>query len=121
MEWITTDSVIKCGHDGKIQNKQSQEWFRIGQEPGKDHDKWPYVLREADPEGRDINACPNYGVNVKPCRKTLKVAKGYSEWITIEGKPVVLSHLDGLTDGTVPGTVHYQVREPKQTFVRADK
>jgi hypothetical protein len=119
MEWITTASVIKCGHDGRIANKPTQDWLRIAQDPG-DGDP-PLVLRATDPEGRDINACPNYGVNVKPCRKTLKVAKGYSEWITIEGRPVVLSHLDGLTDGTVPGTVHYQVRDPKQTFVRADK
>jgi len=112
MEWITIASVVRCGHDGKIQNKPSQEWLRISDKP---------VLRDDDPQGREINACPNYGVNVKPCRKTLKVAKGYSEWITIEGKAVVLSHLDGLTDGTVPGTVHYQVRDPKQTYVRADK
>jgi len=121
MEWITTDSRIRCGHDGKIQNKPSQEWFRIGQDPGKDQGDWPFVLRRTDPEGREINACPNYGVNIKPCRKTLQVAKGYSEWITIEDKPLVLSHLDGLTDGTPPGTVHYQVRDPAQTFVRADK
>ena len=118
MEWITTDSVVKCGHDGKIQNKPSQQWFRIAQSGGSGG---PFVLRATDPEGREINSCPNYGINIKPCRKTLKVAKGYSEWITIEGKPVVLSHLDGLTDGTPPGTVHYQVRDPKQTFVRADK
>lgn len=119
MEWITTESVIKCGHDGRVANLPTQDWLRIAQEPG-DGDA-PLVLRATDPEGRDINACPNYGVNVKPCRKALKVAKGYSEWITVEGRPVVLSHLDGLTDGTVPGTVHYQVRDPRQTFVRADK
>lgn len=112
MEWITIESVVRCGHDGKIKNEPSQEWLRITEKP---------VLRADDPQDREINACPNYGVNVKPCRTTLEVAKGYSEWITIEGRPVVLSHLDGLTDGTVPGTVHYKVRDPKQTFVRADK
>jgi hypothetical protein len=48
------------------------------------------------------------------------VAVGYSTWVTIGGKRVVLSNLDGLTDGTVPGTVHYLVRNPWQTYVRVD-
>ena len=52
--------------------------------------------------------------------QTLVVAVGYSTWIRIGGKRVVLSNLDGLTDGTVPGTVHYQVRDPWQSYTRAD-
>jgi hypothetical protein len=32
-----------------------------------------------------------------------------------------MSNLDGLTDGTVPGTVHYTVRHPGQTFVEVDQ
>lgn len=122
MEWITKDSVIKCGHDGQIQNKPAQQWVRIAQRPeGQDRDERPLVLIDNDPEGREITACPNFGPTMKPCAKTLKVATGYSEWIKIDDRRVVLSHLDGLTDGTVPGTVHYNVRDPKQTFVRADK
>jgi len=50
----------------------------------------------------------------------LRVAKGYSGWIRVDGSAVVLDNLDGLTDGTVPGTVHYQVRTPGQSFVEAD-
>lgn len=121
MDWITIESVIKCGHDGKIRNEPSQEWVRIGQRPDDDADQRPLVLVDSDPQGREIVACPNFGANIKPCKKTLRVAKGYSEWIRIDGQRVVLSHLDGLTDGTPPGTVHYDVRDPKQTFVRADR
>jgi len=48
------------------------------------------------------------------------VTRGYSSWIAVDGHAVVLDNLDGLTDGTVPGTVHYTVRQPGQTFVSAD-
>jgi len=111
MEWIDLESVIKCDHDGRVANVASQQWVTIGRVP---------VLVATDPEGRDIAACPNYGPTIKPCVKTLKVAVGYSERVQIDGHAVVLSHLDGLTDGTPPGFVHYKVRDPKQTYVRSD-
>ena len=111
MEWIDLESVIKCDHDGRVANQASQQWVTIGRVP---------VLVATDPEGRGIVACPNYGPTIKPCAKTLKVAVGYSERVKIDGHAVVLSHLDGLTDGTPPGFVHYKVRDPKQTHVRAD-
>jgi hypothetical protein len=57
---------------------------------------------------------------MKPCVLTLKVREGYSTWIRIDGNAIVLDSLDGLTDGTVPGTVHYRVRDPWQSFVEAD-
>jgi hypothetical protein len=110
MEWITVNSVIKCDHAGVIENVNRQDWVRI---------EVP-VLVDDDPEGRDIDWCPNSGPNIKKCGKTLKVHVGYSTWIRIDGHAVVLSNLDGLTDGTVPGTIHYKVEDPKQEFVRAD-
>lgn len=112
MKWIIEESVIKCGHDGRIGNKASQHWVTIESVP---------VLVDHDPEGRQITACPNFGPTMKPCAKTLVVAKGYSTWIRIDDQRIVLSHLDGLTDGTVPGTVHYQVRDSAQDFVEADQ
>jgi hypothetical protein len=112
MELIHRDAVVKCDHDGRIPQVASQQWVTISGIP---------VLVDSDPEGRDIVACPMYGPLVKPCAKTLKVAVGYSEgFLRLDAKRVVLSHLDGLTDGTPPGTVHYRVRDPLQTFVRAD-
>jgi hypothetical protein len=112
MELVHRDAVVKCDHDGKVVNEASQQWVTISKIP---------VLVDADPEGRNIAACPNYGPTIKPCAKTLKVAVGYSEsFLSIGRKRVVLSHLDGFTDGTPPGFVHYKVRDPLQTFVRAD-
>jgi hypothetical protein len=94
-----------------VTNVASQQWVTIDRVP---------VLVEIDPEGRTIVACPNYGPTIKPCVTTLKVAVGYSGLLKVDGKRVVLSHLDGLTDGTPPGLVHYKVRDPEQNYVGAD-
>jgi hypothetical protein len=48
---------------------------------------------------------------------TLKVRKGYSDWIRIDGKRVCLDSVIGLTDGTPPGAVDYFVRDPEQLLV----
>ncbi len=111
MQWLILDSVVKCDHDGRVANQASQTWVTIGARP---------VLVEADPEGRSITACPNYGPTIKPCVKTLKVGVGYSGLLKVDGHRVTLSHLDGLTDGTPPGLVHYTVRDPAQQHVSAD-
>ncbi|NUT32203.1 MAG: hypothetical protein HOV79_03915 [Hamadaea sp.] len=111
MEWIHLASVVKCDHDGRVTNQASQQWVTIDGSP---------VLVATDPEGRDIVACPNYGPTIKPCAKTLKVAVGYSDRIRIDRHAIVLSHLDGLTDGTPPGLVHYKVRDAQQAYVRGD-
>jgi len=111
VNWLIQLSVIKCDHDGRVANQPSQTWVRVDNSP---------VQVATDPEGRSIAACPNYGPTVKPCVKTLKVATGYSGFITIDGHRLVLDNLDGLTDGTPPGLVHYKVRDPKQRYVRAN-
>jgi hypothetical protein len=110
MKWITNRSIIRCGHDGTVITLASQHWVRVG---------GASVLVAHDPQARPIAACPNVGPTIKPCTVTLRVAQGYSNLIRIDGNAVVLSNLDGLTDGTVPGTVHYQVRNARQNLVRS--
>ena len=111
MEWITTRAVLRCGHDGRVENVPSQHWVRVDGEP---------VLVDDDPEGKRIRTCPNIGPTMKPCTKSLTVTEGYSTWLRIGGRRVAMSTVDGLTDGTVPGTVHYTVRDPGQRYVRSD-
>ena len=111
MRWIHRQSVITCDHDGRVTNRASQGWLRVTGQP---------VLVDADPEGRDIVACPNYGPTIKPCVKTLSVTVGYSAWLRVDGHRVVLDNLDGLTDGTPPGLVHHRVRAARQDFLGAD-
>lgn len=111
MKWVTVTATVKCGHDGRVKNVASQHWVRAD---GAD------VLVDNDPQAKTIVACPNFGPTMKPCTTTLRVHKGYSSFIRVGGRAVVLDNLDGLTDGTLPGTVHYDVRQPGQTFVSAD-
>ena len=111
MKLVTVRAVVRCGHDGRVQNVASQHWVTVD---GDD------VLVDDDPQGRTVAGCPNIGPTMKPCTTTLAVQTGYSTWIRVDGDRVALSGLDGLTDGTVPGTVHYTVRDPGQTFVGAD-
>jgi hypothetical protein len=112
MQWVTVNASIACGHDGAVDNVPRQRWVTVDSAP---------VLVADDPEGRHIAGCPNIGPTMKPCTATLRVSRGYSEWLRVDGHAVVLSNLDGLTDGTLPGTVHYTVRQPGQRHVSADR
>jgi hypothetical protein len=105
---ITEDAGIYCKHGpGKVQNKPSQNWLTI---------EGRKVLVESDPEGRPISHCPST-VPFKPCLLTLKVIAGYSEFIRVDGHRMCLQSVTGLTDGTPPGVVLYEVRSPGQDFV----
>ena len=108
MRILVKEATLRCGHDGKVENVPSQEWVRVKGSP---------VLVDNDPQGRDISMCPHIGINIKPCRKTLPVSKGYSTFIRIGGKAVCLDTVEGFTDGTPPGAVKYNVRRPGQTLV----
>lgn len=110
MRVLVLPGVLRCGHDGKVNNNASQQWVRIAQHP---------ALVATDPEGRTISLCPNISTNTKQCNHTLAVATGYSELVRIGGKKVCLDSVDGITDGVPPS--HYTVREPGQQFVGADR
>jgi hypothetical protein len=106
---ITTDARLVCKHEmGTVSNRNSQGFVTIGGKP---------VLVDDDPEGRSISGCPNVGATIKPCTSTLKVTRGYSELVRIDGHRVCLDEVAGLTDGTPPGTVEYIVRYAGQDFV----
>ena len=109
MRFLTQDAVLVCAHElGKVDNRPSQRLVTV---------KGRRVLVSTDPEKRSISMCPNIGITIKPCTNTLKVTKGYSTFIKIDGKRVCLDSVTGLTDGTPPGTVKYKVRSPGQAFV----
>jgi len=104
---ITEDAGVYCKHSGSIKNLPSQDWVTIEKRR---------VLVESDPEGRSISHCPST-VPFKPCLLTLKVMKGYSDFIRVDGHRLCLQSVSGLTDGTPPGVVLYEVRTAGQKFV----
>jgi len=113
MDWLTEDARFACDHGGKINNKTSQTLVRINDR---------IVMVATDPQGRSISGCPNTApmMGMKPCLNTLIVKTGYSTFIRIDGKTVCLSSVQGLTDGTPPGTVNYKVQRAGQNLLKAD-
>jgi hypothetical protein len=112
MRLLTEDALLTCKHLlGKVDIRASQGWVTIQSRK---------VLVRPDPEGRSIKGCPNIGATIKPCQTTLAVKSGYSTWIRVDGKPVCLDSVEGLTDGTPPGVVLYNVRQPGQLFVESN-
>jgi hypothetical protein len=106
---LTEDAVLTCKHElGIVGIVGTQSLVTIG---GRK------VLVEHDPEGRPIIGCPNVGATIKPCFLTLKAQTGYSTWIRVDGRPVCLDTITGLTDGTPPGIVKYQMRAAGQSLV----
>lgn len=106
---LTEDAVVVCMHElGNVDIEGTQTLVTVAQRK---------VLVETDPEGRTISGCPNIGAAIRPCQNTLVVRTGYSSWIRIAGRRIVLDNLSGLTDGTPPGLVKYKVRTAGQAFV----
>ncbi|HYI21814.1 MAG TPA: hypothetical protein VEX62_04175 [Candidatus Limnocylindrales bacterium] len=108
---MTEDAIVLCTHQlGTVTNQPSQGLVTI------DGRK---VLVDNDPESRSIRLCPNIGVTMKPCTTTLKVVAGYSTFVKIDGKSACLQTVTGMTDGTPPGIVQYQVRYAGQALLDA--
>ncbi len=106
---LTENAVMVCQHRlGYVNLVASQNWVKMAGQK---------VLVERDPEGRPIGGCPNYGATIKPCTSTLAVHVGYSSLIKIAGRRVCLDTVRGLTDGTPPGTVEYEVSQAGQSLV----
>lgn len=110
MKLLTETAVLVCKHQtGLVGIAPSQTLVRID---------GLRVLVERDPEGKPIVGCPMLPPS-KPCTSTLPVQKGYSALVRVEGRRVCLETVEGLTDGTPPGTVEYVVRRPGQSLVEA--
>jgi hypothetical protein len=112
---LTAKARLVCEHrKGIVLVLSTQELVRIG-------GKFVLVggLIKGDPEFQPIVGCPNMGLTIKPCTQTLKVKTGYSKFIFINGRPVCLDTLSGLTDGTPPGVVNFRVVHAGQNFVEA--
>lgn len=113
MRALTEDALLLCDHGGQVHLAMRQAWVTI-------HGR--RVLVEDDPEGRSISGCPNHNVFLAlvPCTTTRKVKQGYSAFVRIDGRPVCLDTVTGLTNGTPPGTVTYTVKHPGQDLVEGD-
>jgi hypothetical protein len=109
MKLLSEDALLVCKHAlGVVRNVPTQALVTVA---GR------RLLVDADPEGRTIVGCPNVGMAIKPCTCTLTVQVGYSALVRIAGRRACLDSVSGLTDGTPPGTVLYEVKLPGQALV----
>jgi hypothetical protein len=106
---LTEDAILNCKHAlGVVKIVAGQSLVTVA---GRK------LLIERDPESRPIGGCPNVGATIKPCTTTLAVQVGYSDLVRIDGKRICLDTVTGLTDGTPPGTVKYNVNVAGQNLV----
>lgn len=106
---LTEDAILNCLHVmGIVQLDPAQDLVKID---GR------RILVDPDPEKRPIVGCNNYGPTIKPCVTTREVQRGYSDLLRIAGQRICLSPVTGLTDGTPPDTVMYEVRSPGQEYL----
>jgi len=112
MKLLTEDAVILCTHVlGRIANEPTQSLVRIN---GR------RALVARNPEQKSISGGPNIRATIKPYQQTLPVIVGYSMFVKVDNARVCLDTVVGLTDGTPPGAVEYNVRRAGQTFVKAN-
>lgn len=95
LHWMTLDSRSKCGHGGRVTPQAQQRWVSVMQVP---------VLVMADPVGRPISDCPNIATNLVPCTVCGAVVSGPSPLVRVDGRPVVLDSLVGVTNSVAPST-----------------
>jgi hypothetical protein len=109
MKLLTEDAVLRCDHHaGVVKVHVTQDFVTVN---GR------RVLVEPNPEACRIDGCTNLGLGIKPCQLTFKVREGYSDFLRIGKTPICLDTVQGLTDGTPPGVVHYTVDDPGQQWV----
>lgn len=110
---LTKNAYFLCEHGGRANPEARQGYVLIDGAP---------ILVKGDPVGRTISRCPNYNppAGIKACQKTRKVAQGHSAFIRISGRPICLSGVEGLTDGTPSGVVRYTVHRSGQNWVRGE-
>jgi hypothetical protein len=111
MNILTEDASLVCIHPGgSVVLKQRQSWVTIEKRR---------VLVASDPEGCTIRSCSNVVTPMVPCTMTLAVMTGYSMFVRVDGNPMCLDSVTGLTNGTLQGTVRYSVADPGQGFISA--
>jgi hypothetical protein len=104
---LTEDALLLCKHVlGRVKIEHAQGWVTVAGRA---------VLVDNDPEGRSIESCPWTGIGVKKCQKTLRVIRGYSTLVFVDGKAVCLDTVTGFTESLPP--VLYNVQHPGQVLV----
>src|SRR5207237_81907 len=105
---ITSNATITCIHGGRVVlvPRQAQVTVQGGS-----------VICEPDLVGCLIVGCAQPPTaTTKPCTTVISTLPGSSDpQVTVDGRPVYLATLSGITDGVPPGAII--VADPGQTLV----
>lgn len=106
---LNAAAAVFCAHGpGRVAALPRQTFARIEGLP---------ILTKGDTLGRPVAGCPPTPP-LKPCLVTIAETEGHSELVRIDGQPVLLDTLSGITSGDPPGAVDYTARSPGQQLVR---
>jgi hypothetical protein len=109
---LTTASTLQCVHGGTVTATASSSALTVGGSP---------VLVQADLATATITNCPNTNASAGqvPCVAITSVATGASTTLTVAGQPAMLATASGLTNGSPPLPVMWQVVSAGQTLLSA--
>ncbi len=107
---LTRQAHIKCRHEtgGRVSQAVTQKlvWIDLAE-----------VLVRSNTMSRPVKGCIAIPP-MKPCLVTLAETAGWSDFVFVDGKPVLQDNIDGRTSGDPPGTVHYFAANAGQSLVQ---
>ena len=119
---VTKDSDLRCIHGGRVDTSGAPErHVRIDGHS---------IVCGQDPVGLPIGSlskalpiCPTPQTNsTKPCKNTVSVVSGQSDFVFVDGDPVSFEGLKGHTDGLAPAPgIPYAVDDTHQAFVQIEE
>jgi len=111
MKVLTEDAIIRCPHRARVNVPPTQTLVRIN---GR------RLLVNDDPENKTISLCPNSTLSgIMPCTRSLRPDLGYSTFVKIDGRALVLDNITGFTNGTPPASYKYICEGAGQELVES--
>ncbi|MFE5587286.1 hypothetical protein [Kitasatospora sp. NPDC056531] len=109
---LTTASVLQCIHGGQLTVPSNDTALTVDGQP---------VLLQSDLATATVVGCANTNAAAgqTPCLMVTAVLAGLSTKLTVRGQPVLLETAQGLTNGTPPAPVMWQVASAGQTKLTA--
>jgi len=106
---VTSNATIMCVHGGRVMVTPRQMKVQI---------QGGSVMCLPDLIGAPIVGCLQPpSPSTKPCTIVVSTPSGFSPKVLVDGRPVYLATLTGITDGVPPGTI--LVATPGQMIAQA--
>jgi hypothetical protein len=100
-------------HGGTVQLRASQQRLKVDGQA---------VLVQGDLMGATVSGCPNNNpaAGQTPCLSITAIIGGIATTLAVNGQPVLLETAKGLTNGTPPAPVLWEVKAAGHTKLAAE-